>query len=66
MFCATGELGISWQYLYHLNLLARITYQFHEYIHGQTIPRNLGISLPPKDSFGKVKNSYIKNACCSI
>ena len=57
MFCATGELGISWQYLYHLNLLVRIIYQFRVYIHGRILPRNLGISLPPKDSFSKFKNS---------
>ena len=57
MFCATAELGISWQYRYHLNLLVRIIYQFRVYIHGRILPRNLGISLPPKNSFSKFKNS---------
>ena len=37
MFCVTSALGISWQHLNHLNLLARDVYIFHVYFHVRLI-----------------------------
>ena len=66
MFCVTSALGISWQHLNHPNLLVRSVYRFHVYFHIRLILHELGISLPHKDGFSKVKNAYIKSAYYSI
>ena len=66
MFCATSTLGISWQHLNHPNLLLHSVYRFHIDIHVRIILHHLGISLPHKDGFSKVNNSYIKSAYYSI
>ena len=66
LFCAVSALGISWQHLNHPNLPVRAVYRFHVYLHVQIILHDLGIPLPHGDSFGKVKNPYIKSAYCSI
>ena len=65
MFCATSALGISWQYLKHPNLLIRSD-RFHVCFHIRLISQELGIYLPHKDSFSKVKNSYVQTAYYSI
>ena len=54
------------QHLNHPNLIVRSVYRIHVYFHVQIIIHHLGISLPHKDSFSKVKNSSTKNAYCSI
>ena len=66
MFCATIALGISWQHLNHQNLLLCSVCRFHVYFHVRIILHHLAISLPQKDGFSKVKNSYIESAYCSI
>ena len=59
MFCVTSVLGISWQALNHLRLLAPSVYRNHVYFHVQITLDHLSISLPQKDRFSEVKNSYI-------
>ena len=66
MFCATIALVISWQHPNHPNLLVCSAYRFHVYFHVRIILHHLSISLPRKDGFNKVKNSYIKDAYYSI
>ena len=66
IFCATSPLDISWQHLNHPDLLVRCVYRFHVYFHIRLILLDLGIPLPHKDGFSKVKNSYIKSAYYSI
>ena len=66
MFCATSALGICWQHLNHPNLLIRSVYRFHAYFHARLILHELGISLPHKNGFSKVKNAYIKSTYYSI
>ena len=66
MFYVTSALGISWQHLNHPNLLLRSVYRFHMYFRVRLILHELDISLPHKDGFSKVKNSYIQSAYCSI
>ena len=66
MFAATSTLGISWQDLNHLNLFAHAVYRFHVYFHVRLKLHELGISLPHKDGFSKVKNSYIQSAYYSL
>ena len=62
MFCATSELGISWQHLNHPNLLVLSVYRFHLYFHVRLILHDLGAPLPYEDGFSKVKNGYIISA----
>ena len=66
LFCVTSALGISWQRLYHPNLLVCAVYRFYVYFQIRLILHELGISLPHEDGFSKVKNSYIKSAYYSI
>ena len=66
LFVVTSALGISWQHLNHPNLLVRFVYRFHVYFHIRLILHELGISLPHKDGFSKVKNSYIQSTYCSL
>ena len=66
MFCATSALGISWQHLNHPNLLVRSVYRFHVHFHIRLILHQLGISLPHKDGFIKVKNIYIERSYYSL
>ena len=61
LFAVTSGLGFSWQHLKNLNLLLCSVYRFHVYFHIRLILHELGISLPHKDGFSKVKNSYIKS-----
>ena len=49
LFCATSALGMSWQHLYHSNLLVCAVYKFHVYFHVRLILNDLGISLPHED-----------------
>ena len=66
LFAVTSALGISWQHLNHPNLLVRFVYRFHVYFHIRLILHELGISLPHKDGFSKVKNSYIQSTYYSL
>ena len=66
MFAATSALGISWQLLSHPNLLVRSVYKFHVYFDIRLILHDLGILLPHKGGFSKVKNSYIQSAYYSL
>ena len=66
MFCATSAISISWQHLNHPNLLIPSVYRFHVYFHARLILHELGISLPHKNGFSKVKNAYIKSTYYSI
>ena len=62
MFCVTSALGISWQHLNHPNLLVCSVYRSHVYFHVRLMLHELGISLPSKDGFTKVKIAYIQSA----
>ena len=66
LFCATSALGISWQPLNHPNLLVRAVYRFHVHFHVRLILHDLGILLPHKDGFTKIKSAYIKSSHYSI
>ena len=66
MFAVTSALGISWQHFNDPNLLARSVYRYHVYFHVRLILHELGTSLPHKDGFSKVKNSYIQSDYYSI
>ena len=61
MFCAISPLGISWQHLSRPNLHLRSVYRFHLHFYVRIILHHLGILLPQKDGFSRVKNSCIKN-----
>ena len=52
---------ISWQHFNLANLLVRAVYRFHAHFHVQLTLHDLGIPLPRKDGFSKVKNGYIKS-----
>ena len=65
LFCVTSALGISWQCLYHPNLLVCAVYRFYVYFQIRLMLHELSISLPHEDGFSKVKNFYIKSAYCS-
>ena len=62
LFCVTSALGISWQCLYHPNLLVCAVYRFYVYFQIRLMLHELSISLPHEDGFSKVKNFYIKSA----
>ena len=66
LFAVTSALGISWQHLYHPNLLVRSVYRFHVYFHMRLTLHGLGILLRHEVGFSKVKNSYIQSAYYSV